>query len=263
MLPSIFIVFLIVGYLLFNVKQIVNGYLFMPNKFLNKDTAGLAEEAEEININGVNCLFFDRGDNTDIILYSHGNAGNIYYLVGLSNLFPNQSLFLYDYRGYGKSSDVSVTGETILHDGEAVYQYIKYKYPKRRIIICGRSMGSSVAWFLSAKYSVSALVIISGFTSIRDIIDDYTLFFGSILSWFMFLPNNKLYVDKVTCPILLIHSIDDQLISVKHADTMQRLSNRKTSLILVNGNHNFSVASVASRITKFIELLPIADKNHV
>src|SRR4030095_422249 len=46
---------------------------------------------------------FRKRDAKKVVLYNHGNAGNLTYRLGIARLLleTGVSLFLYDYRGYG------------------------------------------------------------------------------------------------------------------------------------------------------------------
>lgn len=200
--------------------------------------------------NGISMLFHDKGPDTPIIIYSHGNAGNIYNRYFYDDYFPNHSLLLYDYRGFGKTPGVSDTN-SILEDGDCVYQYIKNLHPNRKIILWGESMGSAVAWYLASRYNVDGLMITAGYSRLQDVVDDITTYpLGKILSWLVFLPDNTIHVDYVKCPVLILHAKDDDLIKFYHAQNMMR---EGFKLIPTKGGHNFTIERYMPDINTFLE----------
>ncbi len=54
-------------------------------------------------------------------------------------------VLLVDYRGYGSSSQATITEEGLRTDAKAVLQYLKKNEQYTRIIIFGRSLGGAVA----------------------------------------------------------------------------------------------------------------------
>lgn len=69
---------------------------------------------------------------------------------------------------------MKTTSESIKQDAETVYKFMvnELEMEESDIIICGRSIGSGPACFLSEKYNPACLVLISANTSIKDIVKD-------------------------------------------------------------------------------------------
>src|SRR5262245_21492970 len=75
-----------------------------------------------------------------VILWCHGNGGNLSYGFAAAREFQKfgASMFLFDYRGYGKSEGRS-GGDGILLDAEAAYRFLtdEIQLPPSKIIILG------------------------------------------------------------------------------------------------------------------------------
>jgi uncharacterized protein len=221
--------------------------LFIPDK----TTPANLLSNEFITPEGISAIFYDLGPNTPIIIYSHGNAGNIFNRTSLAN-YNLASLLLYDYRGFGRSIGETTTS-SILEDGEHIYNYVKNTYPDREIILWGESMGSAVTWYLASKYNVSKVIITSGFASLANVISNVIVSgLGTLLSYLMFLPDNTVHVDKVQCPVLLLHAGDDSLIPISEAENLKEINPGNITLVRTYGGHNFNIASKLSVITDFI-----------
>ena len=83
------------------------------------------------------------------------------------------------------------------------------------IIMFGRSIGSGPASYVSSKRKPGALILMSAFKSIRDIVKDQA---GNYLKYLVqerF--NNMNWIAKVQSPTFLVHGMKDNLISYKHS----------------------------------------------
>jgi fermentation-respiration switch protein FrsA (DUF1100 family) len=97
------------------------------------------------------------------------------------------------------------------------------------IIIFGRSIGSGPATYLASTKQVGALILMSAYTSIRNIVRDYIGVFGSLIGERF--PNHE-RIKQVKCPVLFIHGIKDKLISYKHSEKLCQLCTSSASLVL-------------------------------
>jgi hypothetical protein len=83
----------------------------------------------EFNINGnnnntINLIYCHNPNTHNVILLSHGNAGNIKRRIPFIYKFIKYaSIVIYDYRGYGKSTG-SPTESGVYEDIELVYNYL-------------------------------------------------------------------------------------------------------------------------------------------
>jgi pimeloyl-ACP methyl ester carboxylesterase len=108
-----------------------------------------------------------------VILWCHGNAGNIINrLENLKRLYQmGLSIFLFDYRGYGKSVGSRPTELGLYRDACGAYDYLIRirKISPDRIVLFGRSLGASVAVELAVQRPTSALILESSFPSIEAV----------------------------------------------------------------------------------------------
>ena len=159
--------------------------------------------------------FFPLKKEFPVILFCHGNAGNISHRLDNIRLLLDQRLqvFIFDYRGYGKSSG-RPSEKGLYLDGLAAYDYLikREHIPSTSIIPFGRSLGASVAIEISLKRRVKSIIIESAFTSIREMARTIALFYP----FSFFLPahyNNLEKIGHVTIPKLIIHGKDDEIAS--------------------------------------------------
>ena len=94
----------------------------------------------------------------------------------------------------------------------------------------GRSMGSGPATYLSAHHNPGALILMSPYTSIRNIVRNKV---GSWVSWIVaeHFDNLKL-MPKVTCPTFIVLGQKDTLIPFEHAQQLHEKCQGQTFMVL-------------------------------
>jgi len=175
-----------------------------------------------------------------IIILFHGNAGNISNRVSSVEIYHQMQFasIVFDYRGYGKSSS-KPSEEGLYSDAEAVYRYVidSLNFDKSKIIFHGRSLGGAVAIHSTMKFQPKLLIVESTFTSIRDLGKDlYPYLPIGLLSRSKFHSFDK--ISNIHCPILLIHSRDDELINYSHAEKLFARADHPKEILTIDGTHN-------------------------
>jgi fermentation-respiration switch protein FrsA (DUF1100 family) len=110
-------------------------------------------------------------DAKPVVLYLHGNGGNIGYraprLARLSRL--GWGMLLLEYRGYG-GNDGAPSEAGIQADARAGYAALRaFGIPAQRILLWGESLGTGVAVRLATEVDVGAVLLESPYTSILAI----------------------------------------------------------------------------------------------
>jgi pimeloyl-ACP methyl ester carboxylesterase len=107
-----------------------------------------------------------------VILWCHGNAGNVIHrLDNLKHLYKlGLSVFLFDYRGYGRSQG-RPSEEGFYQDALGAHDYLTRTRMIRpeRIVLFGRSLGAAVAGELAAQKPAVGLILESSFPSIEAV----------------------------------------------------------------------------------------------
>lgn len=228
-------------YLLINQTRMV----FMPSNSIEITPADIGLEFEDIffftedsvRLNG---WFIPATDEKGVLLFCHGNGGNISHRMESFQLFNRLglSIFIYDYRGYGKSEGRPSEKGTYL-DAQAAWDYIVREkgIPEDKIIILGRSLGGAVATHLAIKTNPKTLIIESSFTSVGDIGGEMFPYFPvRFLTLIKY--NVKGYISKITCPVLVVHSIDDEIIPFHHGREIFKAAHEPKEFLEITGSHN-------------------------
>ncbi|MCZ7591761.1 MAG: lysophospholipase [Kiritimatiellae bacterium] len=149
------------------------------------------------------------------ILYCHGNGSNIGNRVNLCRDLHalGVNIFIFDYRGYGRSRGWS-TEQGTYRDARAAYEVIRAKYDDMEsppVLVYGASLGACIAAQLALDKPVVGAVFEAGFSSVVDV--GKHLFPNlpvSLISRFRYEADRR--VAQIRAPKLFASSRDDQLI---------------------------------------------------
>jgi fermentation-respiration switch protein FrsA (DUF1100 family) len=204
------------------------------------------ETADGVKLSG---WFVPAERSRGVILFCHGNAGNISHRLESVQVFYRLGLstFIFDYRGYGQSEGKLTEQGTYL-DAEAAWRYLvqKQQVDPTEIIIFGRSLGGAIAAWLARDHPPKALIIESTFTSVRDIgAELYPYLPVRLLSRFDY--NAMDYLRQVNCPVLIVHSRDDEIIPFSHGRRLFETANEPKEILEITGTHNEGFMTSAKR----------------
>lgn len=218
--------------------------IFLPGKLSSNYRFTKAYNSEELMLTTsdhekINALFFN-GTGEDVILYFHGNAGDLSGWQYVAEDFTGLgfSVLIIDYRGYGKSTG-TISEKGFYHDAEAAYEYLIEKgYKSEHIIIYGRSIGTGVAVELATRVEVKGVVLESPYTSIAALANEkLPFFFPSLYLKFRF--NTLAKLDKIKSPVIFLHGSKDTLIPYSHTEKLyQRFKGSKRMILFPQGTHN-------------------------
>jgi hypothetical protein len=108
-----------------------------------------------------------------LIVYSHGNGQHVADHTGLIMRLQQHlqaTVFVYDYRGYGRSRGNPVERGCVA-DGMAAQRWLAEREGVNLddIVVMGRSLGGGVAVAMAAEQGARALVIEATFTKMTDV----------------------------------------------------------------------------------------------
>jgi fermentation-respiration switch protein FrsA (DUF1100 family) len=184
--------------------------------------------------------WFIPGRSSRVLLFFHGNAGNISHRLDSIQQFRELglSVLIIDYRGYGQSQG-RTSERGIYRDADAAWHYLTEDrgISASDIVIFGRSLGASVASQLAARTDPSALIVESSFTSVPDIAQE--LYPWLPVRWLSRLGHaTRDFIQDVQCPVLVVHSRDDEIIPFHHGEEIFASANEPRTLLEIRGSHN-------------------------
>lgn len=192
---------------------------------------------DNISLNG----WFVPSEQAELtVLFFHGNAGNISDRLQTIQMLNELDLnvFIFDYRGYGQSEGYP-TEQGTYKDGLAAWNYLTAKrgIADSSIVIMGRSLGGSIASWLSARQHPAAAVIESTFTSAADIGSD--LYPWLPVRWMIKYEYNTIgYLKQIDSPLFMAHSRGDQIVPFHHGQKLFEAANEPKVFVELVGLHS-------------------------
>jgi len=191
------------------------------------------------------------------VIYSYGNGGDLaseyYNLIRLQKLGFN--VFSYDYHGYGMSSG-KPSERNCYADIDAAYKYVteELKVPSSRVIIYGYSLGGGPSVDLASRKPVAGLILQSTYTSIFVVRTRVRL-----LPFDEF--NNLDKINKVHCPLLIMHGRSDKMIAFKNSERLYQRANAPKTRLWVDGADHDNLPEIAgdkytTAVKEFVASLP-------
>jgi fermentation-respiration switch protein FrsA (DUF1100 family) len=207
------------------------------------DSIGLAYESVEIlTEDGVrlDAWYVPVREPRGTVLFFHGNAGNISHRLDSLRVFNGLGFatLIFDYRGYGRSEG-AVSEQGIYRDAEAVWRHLTEErgIPATEVILFGRSLGAAVAAYMASQHRPGALIIESGFVSVPDMAAElYPWLPARWLARIGFPAGD--YLKTVTCPVLVVHSRDDEIIPFNQGLRLFEVSHEPKQFLELRGGHN-------------------------
>ncbi len=220
--------------------------IYIPSTEILSDPLHYGMEFEEIRFPSedgtiLHGWFLPHKSSGPVVLMYHGNAGNISYMIDSAKILLDMgySVFLFDYRSYGLSQSKPLSQEATYMDSRAAYLWLKNSkgYEENQIIVHGRSLGGAQAAHVARRFFPKALVLESTFTSLPEV--------GKHL--YPWLPVHLLSrvhyptledVKAVRCPVLIVHSSQDELIPFSHGQKIFDAAPEPKSFVTITGDHN-------------------------
>lgn len=179
-------------------------------------------------------------ESTDrLILFSHGNSGNISERLESVSIFRDMgyNVILYDYGGYGISTGSS-SEPRCYDDLRAVWRYAtdELGYSALNIVLFGRSLGGGPTAQLATEVSVGAIVLESTFTSIQSVSKRRYPWFPSWLARKRF--DNLSKVSDINSPLLVIHGKEDSIVPYAHGLELFDRAIEPKAFLDIQGEHH-------------------------
>jgi fermentation-respiration switch protein FrsA (DUF1100 family) len=221
--------------------------VFFPNKWRGEEPTLRApalpvEEVWMTTSDGIQIhgWYVPRDSAVASLVMAHGNAGNVSdrasWLALLREKIP-VNLFMFDYRGYGKSEGAP-SEEGCYRDAEAAFDWLKTKTPQLPIVAHGHSLGGAVVIELARRRTLHGLIVESSFTHSRDMAK---LMFGPLpvywLSSMKWANTDK--VATLTLPKLFLHGETDGIIPFRLGQALYaQAAEPKRFVALAHADHN-------------------------
>lgn len=253
------------------LERFIESHIFFPDRILVQGPQDVGMVFEDVFLETSDGLklhgwFVPAPHHDCLFLFCHGNAGNISHRLENIEML-NQigfSVFIFDYRGYGRSQG-RITEQGFYLDAEAAYLYCarRAESEKTKLVIFGRSLGGVAAVHLASSYPCSGVIVESTFPHLGAMAKRHFFLpgIGNLLSGRL---NAIEKIRLIQVPLLVIHGDQDDIVPIELGRELFHASETTKSFFTIEGaghNDTFYVARQAyfDRLKDFVRSLPRAE----
>lgn len=215
--------------------------LFQPQRLAETHRFEVGTDVVEtwVDVPGarLNALHLRRPQPAGVVFFVHGNAGSLdNWFVNVEFYRQNNlDLFMFDYRGFGKSSGRIESQQQLQDDVRAAWNSIAARYAGLRTVFYGRSLGTGLAATLATESTPDLLVLVSPYSSMVDIARlHYPWVPGALLRYPL---RTDEVLPRVQSPVLLAHGGQDTLIPPSHSQALKALAPKAQLLLVAEAGH--------------------------
>jgi uncharacterized protein len=223
-------------------ESLESRFIYYPSRLLAADPSSQALDFREVDFAAADGVMLHgwliSGQTPVTLLYSHGNAGNIGDRVRIARLFVDQlgvGVFMYDYRGYGRSkgapSETGLVSDAIGARAALVREGVAAEH----VVYFGRSLGAAVTVDLALAHPPRGVVLESPFASVRAMANGVLPGAGYLFRtrW-----DSREKIGGLRAPLLLIHGERDEVVPFAHGQAVFAAAPEpKTFVALREGRH--------------------------
>ncbi len=220
--------------------------IFYPMRDISQTPADWGLAYEDVTLNTEDDIqlhgwYIPHKQSQDVLLFFHGNAGNISHRRDSIKIFHRLglSVLIIDYRGYGKSQGVP-DEQGLYLDAGAAWRYLTEEkgIAARNILIFGRSLGGAVATQLASEVQARGLILESTFSSAKDFARSvFPLLSRLLIIRYDF--NTAEKIQQVNYPVLVLHSPDDEIMPFDLGEKVYLSANQPKRFVKMKGDHNY------------------------
>ena len=224
---------------------IIERFIFFPDPALVGTPSSLSLQYEDVEFAAADGTMLHGwwvpGDRAETLLWFHGNAGNISHRLDNLRLLHDivgASVFLFDYRQYGRSSG-SASERGLYDDARGALAHVRGRpeVDPTRLVYFGRSLGSAVAVDLAVTDPPAGLILETPFTSIREMAR--RLLPGPLSALVPQQFDNLAKIGAIRSPKLFIHGDLDDLVPYRHGQRLFEAAAPPKSFFTIPGaGHN-------------------------
>jgi hypothetical protein len=208
----------VLGVGMIGCRLLINQFSFFPDRSDIIDPRGLPPGVAEIFIDTddgqrLQCYWLSRPESDRLLIYFHGNAGNIGHRIPELQTLAEMKLNVLGvgYRGYGRSTG-SPSEEGIYRDGAAALRHARATlgFDLKRMILCGRSLGTTVAVELARNKPLHGVILVTPMTSGQEM--GRRMGFGPFARLAGAAFDNLSKISSLQAPLFIVHGTGDEVV---------------------------------------------------
>lgn len=187
----------------------------------------------------LNALHFTTEKPKGVVVFFHGNAGSLKRWGDVAESFISRGydLFVFDYRGYGKSTGHIKSEQQLFDDAEQIYRHLSSRYAAQGIVIYGRSLGTGIASQLALRHPPKMLILETPYVSLKDLTAQFYPYVPGFLLKYPL--RTDLALPQIKCPVYLFHGTADEVIPYESSQRLLALIRSPKELVTIaDGMHN-------------------------
>lgn len=220
-----------------------SSFLYFPLRSYDAVPADYGLSADDVRLESEGGVilrgWWIHGGGRRVLLYFHGNAGNISHRLDRTRQIVNGlalDVLLVDYRGYGAST--GRPGEAGLYaDGDAIYAVARSRgFEPARIVLFGESLGCAVAVDVARRHPAAAIILESPFLSVPAMARTHYPFVPSFLVRSRF--DNGAKIVPLTLPKLIVCAERDEIVPPRQTRRLFELAAPPKRFFEIPGAHH-------------------------
>ena len=198
-------------------------------------------------------------DSKAVIVFMEGNSGNISSHASAAYWLTQHQydVFIFDYRGYGKSEGVAYLQGALSDIEQAIVYAAEKKSKHKKLFVIGQSLGASMGIPAASamKEYIDGAIFVSPFSDYREMSREFLS--KSWVTWLFQWPlsftiNNDYrpldYVSKVApAPTLFLYSDHDEVVNSSQTKALYEKANQPKAIEKLIGKHNTIMGIQANR----------------
>ena len=174
------------------------------------------------------------------VIFFHGKGGTLDSALARTKRWANlgYDVLVFDYRGWGASTNITPTEAGILEDTLAARTWMLERIGPanaNRLVFYGQSLGTATVTQLAEKEAPTVLILESAFASIHDFETDssgmdFPVGFIAKARW-----NTVDRIRNVHVPVLLVHGLADDFVRPEFSRKIYANANDYKQLELIEG----------------------------
>jgi len=218
-------------------------FIYYPSRTVGADPSRVGLRYRDVPFSASDGVrlhgWFIPGRVPTTLLYSHGNAGNIGDRLPIARLLVDQlgvGVFMYDYRGYGRS-DGAPSEAGLASDAQgARAELLRQSVAPEHVVYFGRSLGAAVTVDLAVAHPPRAVVLEAPFTSVRALANGILPGIGYLFRtrW-----DSLTKIARLQVPLLILHGDADEVIPYAQGQALFAAAPGPKTFFTIRGGRHY------------------------
>ena len=228
-------------------ESMERSFIYYPSRAVMADPSSVGLAFRDVHFTSGDGLklhgWLIPGRTPTTLLYSHGNAGNVGDRVAIARLLASQlgvGLFVYDYRGFGRSEGTPSEAGLVQDAIGARTALLREGVAAQHLVYYGRSLGAAVTVDLALAHPPPGVVLESPFASVRAMANAVLPGAGFLLRtrW-----DSLSKVPRLRAPLLVLHGDADEVVPYAQGRALFDAAPGPKTFFTIRAGRHYDMAS--------------------